>query len=228
MPARNTLKFYADNCYYHLYNRGVDRRTIFQCSEDYLTLLHIFQAYLTVDPLSPTASKSLFGRLELLCFCLMPNHFHLLIKQKDKDAMPEFMRKVFTTYSMYFNRKYKRTGTLFESRYKASLITKPYYLLHLTRYIHQNPANLLKKGQRLEDYPYSSLSNYLGLINCDWIKIDGVLGILKDEFGKRTTYKDFIRDTKIESPILSYENVTLDWIVLSIMYLVFWEISLNT
>jgi putative transposase len=210
MPAKNTLKIYADNCCYHLYNRGVERRNIFLCSEDYLTLLHIFQAYLTIDHLSSTANKSLCGRLELLCFCLMPNHFHLIIRQKDKAAMAEFMRKVFTTYSMYFNKKYHRTGTLFESRYKASLIDKPYYLLHLSRYVHHNPENLLRRGQKLEDYPYSSLPNYLGYLNTDWIKTEVILEVLKDEFGKRTTYKDFMKDTKIESPILAYENITLD------------------
>jgi putative transposase len=210
MPAKNTLKIYADNGYYHLYNRGVERRNIFLCSEDYLTLLHLFQAYLIDNPLSPTASKSLQGRLELLAFCLLPNHFHLLLKQHDKTAMVEFMRKVFTSYSMYFNKKYKRTGTLFESRYKASLIDRPDYLLHLSRYIHHNPANLLKRGQRLEEYPYSSLPSYLGHTNTDWVKTEEILGVLKDEFGKRITYKDFLKDSKIASPILAYENMTLD------------------
>jgi putative transposase len=210
MPAKNTLKIYADNGYYHLYNRGVERRNIFLCSEDYRTLLHLFKVYLTENPLSPSACRSLLGRLEILCFCLMPNHFHLLIKQCDRQAMTEFMRKVFTTYSMYFNKKYKRSGTLFESRYKASLIGKADYLLHLSRYIHQNPLNLLKRSQKIEDYPYSSLPNYLGNISTDWIKTETILGVLKDEFGRRTSYKDFMKDNKIQSPILAYENVTLD------------------
>lgn len=210
MPAKNTLKIYVNNSYYHLYNRGVERRNIFLCPEDYLTLLHILKAYLTENTLTPNASKSLFGRLELLSFCLMPNHFHFLIKQSDQTAMTQFMRKVFTTYSMYFNKKYKRSGTLFESRYKAVLIGRADYLLHLSRYIHQNPASLLKKGQRLEDYPYSSLPNYLGQTHCDWVKVENILDILKDEFGRRTTYKDFMKNTKIESPILAYEKVTLE------------------
>ncbi|MGI5825791.1 MAG: transposase [Patescibacteria group bacterium] len=210
MPAKNTLKIYADNGYYHLYNRGVERRNIFLCSEDYLTLLHLIKTCLTGNPISPNTSKSLQGRLELLAFCLMPNHFHLLIKQNDKEAMTEFMRKVFTSYSMYFNKKYKRAGTLFESRYKASLIDRPDYLLHLSRYIHHNPANLLRRGQKLEDYPYSSLPNYLGHTNTDWGKTEEILNILKDEFGKRTTYKDFMKDTKIQSPFLAYENLTLE------------------
>lgn len=210
MPAKNTLKIYADNCYYHLYNRGVERRNIFLCSEDYLTLLHLFKAYLTDNPLSATAAKTLRGRLELLCFCLMPNHFHLLVKQNDRTAMTEFMRKVFTSYSMYFNRKYKRSGTLFESRYKASLIDRSDYLLHLSRYIHHNPVNLLKRGRRLEDYPYSSLPYYLTNTSPDWLKTREILNILKDEFGKRTSYRDFMKNMKIASPILAYENVTLD------------------
>lgn len=210
MPAKNTLKIYASDCFYHLYNRGVERRNIFLCPEDYLTLLHLFEIYLIDHPHFFLKPNSLHGRLDLIAFCLMPNHFHLLIKPHDKTAMTEFMRKVFTTYAMYFNKKYKRAGTLFESRYKAALVDKADYLLYLSRYIHQNPLNLLKKGQRPEDYPYSSLSNYLGQVQSDWLKTEEILNILKDEFGRRSSYKDFMKDEKTPSPLLAYENVTLD------------------
>lgn len=210
MPAKNTLKIYVNDCYYHLYNRGVEHRNIFLCPEDYLTLLHLFEVYLLDNPHRPQRLKTLSGRLDLMAFCLMPNHFHLLIKQHDKTAMTEFVRRVFTTYAMYFNKKYKRAGTLFESRYKAVLIDKAEYLLHLSRYIHQNPVNLLKKGQRLEEYPYSSLIYYLNQTHPDWLKTEEILGILKDEFGRRTSYKDFLKENKIANPLLTYENISLD------------------
>lgn len=210
MPAKNTLKIYIENGYYHLYNRGVEKRVIFEDKEDYQTFLYLLKNYLTHNPLSPFSQRSLFGRIELLSFCLMPNHFHLLIKQADKNAISDFIRRLCTAYSMYFNRKYKRNGTLFESRFKASIIDRNEYLLHLSRYIHQNPSNILKKGQKLEDYPYSSFRQYLGLSHQNWVKAEEILAILKEEFGKDTSYRKFTEDKEIESPFLTYENYTLE------------------
>lgn len=210
MPAKNTLKTYVENGYYHLYNRGVEKRIIFKDKEDYSTFLSLLKNYLTQNPLSPFSRRTLYGRIELLSYCLMPNHFHLLVKQVDKNAISDFIRRLCTTYSMYFNRRYKRTGTLFESRYKASLIDQNEYLLHLSRYFHQNPINTLKRGQKLDGYFYSSYRNYLGLTHQDWLETEEILTLLKEEFGKRMTYQKFMEDSSIESPLLAYENYTLE------------------
>ncbi len=210
MPAKNTLKTYVENGYYHLYNRGVEKRIIFKDQKDYSTFLHLLKNYLTQNPLSPFSKRTLYGRIELLAFCLMPNHFHLLVKQFDKNAMADFMRRLCTAYSMYFNHKYKRTGTLFESRYKASLIDQNELLLHLSRYLHQNPANLLKRGRKLNDYWYSSYPHYLGSVEQDWLKTGEILSLLKEEFGKRITYQKFMEDNSMKSPLLAYENYTLE------------------
>ena len=114
------------------------------------------------------------GDIELLAYCLMPNHFHLLIKQNNKDSISKFMRCIATNYSMYFNKRYDRIGSLFQGIYKAILIKNDNYLLHLTIYIHLNPlheGNKTYKGstlavgegvKRIDGHSYSSYLDYLG------------------------------------------------------------------
>jgi len=106
----------------------------------------------------------------------MPNHFHLILTPLVENGIQKFMRKVGTGYAMYFNEKYKRSGSLFENRYKAILINSDSYFLHLTRYIHLNPVKLLypdwkerkvkwgKIEKFLKDYRWSSLPFYLGIV----------------------------------------------------------------
>lgn len=210
MPAKNILKTYIENGYYHLYNRGVEKRIIFEEKSDYVTFLHFLKKYLTADPDCPHSPKTLYNRIDLLAYCLMPNHFHLLVKQRDRENIIEFIRKICTNYAMYFNKKYKRIGTLFQGRYKASLIDSNIYLLHLTRYIHQNPLEIIKSWQELITYPYSSYPNYLGIFNQGWIKPEEILTLLKEEFGPRMTYQNFMEDNKIVDLISSNINIALE------------------
>ncbi|QQS17911.1 transposase [Candidatus Saccharibacteria bacterium] len=79
------------------------------------------------------------GRLDILAYCLMPNHFHFFIYQYDEKAMYEFFKRITVSYSMYFNERYKRVGPVFQQRYRASLIYSDEYFLHISRYIHLNP-----------------------------------------------------------------------------------------
>ena len=209
MPAKNILKIYVENGYYHLYNRGVEKRTIFQEENDYQTFLHLLKKYLTEEPFIPFSKKTFFKRIDLLAYCLMPNHFHLLIKQSDKNAITDFIRKICTIYSMYFNQKYKRVGPLFQSRFKASLIENNEYLLYLSKYIHQNPLEILEKNQRLKDYPYSSYPNYLGFISQYWVKTKEIVSLLK-EYEKKITYQQFVEEKETENPVIAYENIILE------------------
>src|SRR3989344_5922404 len=144
MPARNSRKQYIPESYYHIYNRGVAKQTIFEDKQDYVVFLSLFKRHLSKEP-----SVDKYGRshphyrndIELLAFCLMSNHFHFLIYQdKDDRAMTKFVQSLCTAYTMYFNRKRKSVGPLFEGRFKASRITKDQYLQHISRYIHLNPA----------------------------------------------------------------------------------------
>lgn len=189
MPAKNSRKIYVNNGYYHTYNRGVEKRNIFLDDQDYTVFLHLLKYYLSPPPknenehplkdlpdikmVRPRPLKNLNYEIELMAFCLMPNHYHLLIKQNSVDGMPKLIRRLTTTYSMYFNKRYDRVGYLFQGRYRAVMITKDSYLLHLSRYIHLNPAGLT--GPHPVSYPYSSYPYYLGEKKSDWVKPDFIL-----------------------------------------------------
>lgn len=194
MPSKHVEKLYAEDTFYHVFNRGVEKRNIFLDESDYVYFISLFNRYLgssekfdTSHRLIPNYSKS----LELVAYCLMPNHFHLLVYQKDKDSMQIFMRSVCTAYSMYFNKKYERVGTLFQDRYKAVLIDDDSYFTHISRYIHLNPLDV---GEDYLAYPYSSLSYWVGSAENrpEWLKPDRVIG----EFSSPQEYLDFLSDYK--------------------------------
>lgn len=206
MPAKNSVKFYIENGYYHIYNRGVNKNKIFLDSQDYSIFISYLKLYL--DPLTGSDPRSLTHEVNLLTYCLMPNHFHLLIKQITKNAMIKLMRSVSTRYSMYFNTKYKRVGPLFQGKYKAVLITNDIYLLHLSRYIHLNP------GSDPRRYPYSSYSHYLGDKSISWIKSEEILNhfktVRKISIKDCFSYQSFVEDYKKIDSFELLGNLTLE------------------
>lgn len=206
MPAKNSVKFYIENGYYHIYNRGVEKRHIFLDTQDYQVFVHYLQKYL--DPLLGSDPKSLSKEVDLLAFCLMPNHFHLLVKQSSLDGITKLVRVVTTCYVMYFNKKYSRVGTLFQGKYKAALIYNDIYLLHLTRYIHLNP------GSDPKSYTFSSYLCYLGESQFSWIKPEEILNYFKTarklNLKDYLSYQSFVEDyLKIDSNEL-LGNLTLE------------------
>lgn len=126
-----------------------------------------------------------------MSYCLMPNHVHLLIHQKDEKAMQEYLKSLMTSYSMYFNKRYKRVGPIFQSRYKASLIDKDSYMEHISRYIHLNPA-------KWQTYPFSSLSFYIGNKSAEWINTKEVL----EKFSGSDDYLKFLEDYEDQKAML--------------------------
>jgi putative transposase len=213
MPSRNVVKSYIENSFYHVYNRGVEKRSIFEDTQDYKVFLKYLKEYLS-EPPKPEDLKTIFtlqgetfkglkrqpknysGKVILIAYCLMSNHFHLLIQQKSKTDMQEFLRSICTRYSIYFNKKYERVGGLFQGPYKAALITEDAYLLHLSRYIHLNP---LEHADGMVG-AYSSYADYLELRKTDWVKPDHILNYfnqkLASEFKKFNSYKDFVEKYK--------------------------------
>lgn len=182
MPAKNSVKTYIENGYYHVYNRGVEKRNIFVDDMDYRMFLYYIKYYLEIpnDKDIKQKNRSLRDKVFLLGFCLMPNHYHLLLKQTTKDGMTKLLRAVVTNYACYFNRRYKRVGGLFQGRYKAALINQDSYLLHVSRYIHINPLELKevenwKGSDPLHLYPYSSYAYYLRLKSAEWLNTDSIL-----------------------------------------------------
>lgn len=213
MPSRNIVKVYVKGGCYHVYNRGVAKQPIFKDKQDYKVLLKYFREAL-VEPKIQKIDFSLRGRtfkavkkpvknfqkeISLLAYCLMPNHFHVLLKQNDKKSMTSFLRSIITRYARYFNKKYERVGPLFQGKFKAVLITKDNYLIHLTRYIHLNP---LETQDNLIN-AYSSYTDYLGLRKTKWVKSDFVLKFFNTktipEITKINDYRSFVEDYKKDS-----------------------------
>lgn len=207
MASKNSTKIYVPNSCYHIYNRGVEKRIIFQDEQDYSVFLSYLQTYLTPkdekalqiilssDKSSPKDKalkllrlKNYSRDLELLCYALLPNHFHLLVRQKG-IVLNNFTNSLGTRYAMYFNRKYKRKGVLFQDVYKAVLIESDEQLLHLSRYIHLNPTKALHlpPGRWKESAFPSSLPEYLENRNTNWIKKDYILSY----FSKNNPQKSY-------------------------------------
>lgn len=170
--------------WYHCYNRGVDRRIVFEDSRDYRRFLEA----LYLSNAEETDARGTFQHLshkEIMdlprsspivsigAYCLMPNHFHLLIKEIASNGISRFMHRLGTSYTMYFNIKKERTGNLFGKPFKAKHIADDNYLARIVQYIHLNPVELFERkwkegtvndihtlGEQLHAYPYSSLAAY--------------------------------------------------------------------
>jgi hypothetical protein len=217
MPSKHSIKEYCPGAYYHIYNRGVEKRTVFQDDADYKTFLGYLHLYLTDPDLSGDSRKArppslpiknYTGNITLLSYCLMPNHFHLFIRQKEFDDISHFMRSLMSEYVRFFNTKYERVGSLFQGPYKAVKVTSESQWIYLSKYIHRNPLDLptfRESPGRLQEYKYSSYQNYLGLFQQSWVNTTDIL----DHFdGSSAKYKEFVQKQDDISPIYS---VALDY-----------------
>ena len=173
---------FAPGEYYHLYNRGVEKRSIFENDEDrerFLTLLYLSNNTKPFVMRDLQKSGHEFNDIfdiarepivALGAYCLMDNHFHILVKEIEEGGITIFMKRLMTGYTMYFNRKHKRVGPLFQGTFKAEHASDDEYLKYLYAYIHLNPAKIshenwrTQSGKRLEEmvkeYPYSSFTDY--------------------------------------------------------------------
>lgn len=138
----------------------------------------------------------------------MGNHFHLLVFQKEPDGINFFMRSLATKYSMYFNRKYKRVGTIFQGAYKAVLVESEEQLIYLSKYIHRNSIEILPTGFHLEGYKYSSYGNYLGLFNQVWVYKDDILGLFS-QTNQSNSYQNFVEEAD-ERDLPTIKNLLIE------------------
>jgi len=197
-PARS----FQDEYYYHIYNRGNRKQVIFINNKDYERFLDKIIEY-----------KKKYA-VHILAYCLMPNHFHFLIKQSFPNALSKFMSDLCNSYSRYLNVKYELVGSLFQGRFKAKLIDKDEYLIHLSRYIHLNPIELFpfageELWERISLYKWSSLNTYLVGKNNDIIDIDPILKYFSSK-NPNADYKEFV-ESNIQvntDPII--ENLVFD------------------
>lgn len=143
-----------------------------------------------------------------MTYALMPNHFHLLIQQKSANTINKFMNSLITRYSMYFNKKYRRVGPLFQGVYKAVIVEKDDQLLHLSRYIHYQ-ALYNVSGQVLQKSFPSSYLNYVGKIKQNWIKSEKILSYFHSLKDLTNSYKLFVENQYNDS-LKIIEERTLD------------------
>lgn len=227
MPSKNSTKLYIENGYYHIYNRGVEKRLIFLNLQDYAVFLNYLKEYLL--PKDEKGLKSILSssttsfkqkaqaikllrlnnfteEITLLCYCLMSNHFHMLIKQKSSESIDKFMNSLATRYTMYFNQKYKRVGSLYQDVYKAVIINTDEQLLHLTRYIHKQALAL--KGDAFQSWEKQPCSypEYLAIRKTEWVHPEEVLNYFS-KTNPSLSYKAFIEESDDYSII---QNLTLD------------------
>lgn len=211
MPAKNVLKEYEEGGYYHVYNRGVEKREIFLDEEDYHTFIGYLKTYLTPIDLRGLTLKDEAGRtvspsrklnnyaeeIQLIAYCLMPNHFHLMLRQATEKGMAKFIQSILTKYVRYFNKKYSRVGGLFQGVYKTVHIKSEEQFTYLTKYIHRNPLPDNPTRSHLEglrEYKYSSYGNYLGLFKQSWVKTEEILSYFS-KTNPRNTYQAFVEET---------------------------------
>ncbi len=192
------FKSYAKDTYYHIYNRGNGKQNIFNTNDDYLFY---------IKRLDQNRKKY---DVELICYALMPNHIHLLVKQKTDVPIHKFISSLHTSYSMYFNKKYQHVGHLFQDRFKQVIVYADEQLLYLTKYIHRNPieAGMVVK---LSDYPWSSFHEYMHVLPlplCNKEIVRGILGTHEETFAHK--YSEFCKEESSNKEILSIENVALD------------------
>ncbi|MFC1621825.1 transposase [Patescibacteria group bacterium] len=160
MPSPNALKIYEPGGIYHVFNRGVDKTNIFLSEDDYKYFLYLLERYLLPpNKFNAYRVKNYHNRIDLLAYTLMPNHYHLLIKQVDTTGMQEFVQSLCLSYATRFNKNHKRVGHLFQDRYKATRIKDILSLLRVSKYIHRNPSEL---DADIFKYQFSSIRNYIG------------------------------------------------------------------
>ncbi len=196
-------KNFAPGNYYHIYNRGVGKMDIFKEDQDYSLFLSRLKENIYPDVREGRLrgrqgrSHSLYvrkllppGSFSLIAYCLMPNHFHLLIKQNSDIPITKLILKVCTSYSKIFNKKYERIGTLFQDRFKTEHIGNNEYLLWLSAYIHLNPrvANLVQDDL---DWKWSSYSEYLNLPGNKLCEI----GIVSEQFKDTNNYRKIVENS---------------------------------
>ena len=201
---------FRNDHFYHVYNRGVEKRTIFLEERDYLRFLETLNFYrLNPQPMKLSDYRRLKEKIKqtkdqtelvkIVCYCLMPNHFHLLIKQVSDNGISTFLRKISDSYTKYFNTKYKRVGSLFQGVFKAKLVVSDEYLLQLSKYIHRNPLPLFEWEAR--NYPYSSYRFYLSPEENSFCDIE-LISAYFSKSNPNLSYQSFVEESDVDDPSL--------------------------
>lgn len=214
---------FANGEYYHIFNRGVDKREIFSNARDYerflssMDLLNDEQEGLMIEwrdfkKGNSKAKLDDFLKLrfrkrnflvEIIAYCLNPNHYHFILKQVADKGIEKFLHKIGISHTKYYNRKNKRSGSLFQGVFKSVHIDSNEYLLYLSAYVNKN--NFIHGYNKKNNWPYSSLPDYLGKRNDKLVKKYIILGQFKDvEEYKDFMYKNalYMKEKKLEGYLI--------------------------
>lgn len=197
---------FANEEHYHIFNRGVDKREVFLDASYYqrfllsMDLLNDTHDGLMIEwrdykKSNPKAKLSDFLEprsrkrdplVELVAYCLNPNHYHIILKQVEEKGIERFMHKLGLSYTLYFNKRNKRTGALFQGNFKATHIDSNEYLLYLSAYVNEN--NFIHGYNKRSTWPYSSLPGYLSKKDDKLVNKD----IISGQFKNTREYKEFL------------------------------------
>jgi REP element-mobilizing transposase RayT len=204
---------FANNEYYHIYNRGVDKRDVFTNEKDFFRFLKGMKEFNRIDPIGslsrrhpvPTDPEALDACIdnlvEIIAYCLNSNHFHLILKQITENGISKFMHKLTMGYTNYFNLKYDRSGALFQGNFKSVHINANEYLLWLSGYVNGNDrihqreqtpsVGDFRHSVSVSNWQYSSYSDYLGLRNGTLCNQEE-MKIILDQFPNAEEYEKFV------------------------------------
>ncbi|KKU53188.1 MAG: hypothetical protein A3F26_01545 [Candidatus Ryanbacteria bacterium RIFCSPHIGHO2_12_FULL_47_12b] len=195
---------FAKGEYYHIYNRGVDKRSIFVRMQDVERFLRCMVAFNTVEPIGSLYQQSFEHKrlntkntknskkesplVNVICYCLNPNHFHMILEEAENKGIEKYMHRLGTGFTRYFNETYKRTGSLFQGPYKVVHVSSNEYLLHVSAYVNLNHRVHQLSGLATK-LVRTSWQEYIG-------KRSGVANVCKkeivlDQFKNIAEYKDF-------------------------------------
>lgn len=219
MPYRSVPL--VNNEYYHVYNRGVNKRKIFLEEHDYKRAIDTFEFYSLsshttrysyYSKFSPQDRKNYLknhieAQVEIIAFALMPNHFHFLLTQVENNGISNFLRLFQNSYTRYFNTKHNRIGHLFQGQFKAVLVETNEQLLHLSRYIHLNPfsSGVVRSLKELEKYPWNSYTSYFNSTT------NSQNSIVMGQFSDINQYRNFVHDqADYQQKLDIIKHLTLD------------------
>jgi len=205
------MRLHAPNEYLHVFNRGMHKQPVFRIEADYIRFLFLsltFQGKATIKNVSREIKQNVQSStlhidaelekdilknriVELVTFCLMPNHFHLVVHELIEGGISKYMQRIMTAYTKYFNLRHDKTGHLFQGRYKSVLIDNDKQLMHLSAYIHKNPIEIGWRGKE-DKYPWSSYQDYVVKNRFGNLLVTDVVTKRFEEEKGKLSYKKFV------------------------------------
>lgn len=205
------IRNHAPEEYYHIYNRGMQKQPIFKTDKDrlrFLFLLLVFQGKNSIKNISRELKQNVQSQalhirgdlekeilenrmVELVSFCLMPNHFHLQVLEKTEGGIAKYIQRVLTAYAKYFNVRHQKSGHLLQGPYQSVLMEDDRQLMHTSAYIHKNPCELRGWKRKEDKYPWSSLQDYVSQNRFGRLLSTGIILGRYDNEEKGLGYRNF-------------------------------------